>query len=52
VQEDDIEDKCALLVHHAASSGNFNDVSGQPIGSIFTGQESFLGSKAFFFLDS
>jgi hypothetical protein len=36
---------CAFLGHYAAYSGNFlTDVSGQPIGPIFKGQE-FLTLK-------
>ena len=35
------EENCAVLGYHAASSGNsLTDVSGQPIGPVFKGQES------------
>jgi len=36
----DLRKNCALLGYYAASSGNFSDVSRQPIGPIFSGQES------------
>jgi hypothetical protein len=39
-----IDKNYALLSYYAASSGNsLPDVSGQPIGPIFKGQESFKG---------
>lgn len=31
---------CAFVGYYAASSGNFSNASGQPIGPIFMGQES------------
>jgi hypothetical protein len=36
---DEIDENCALLVYYVASNGNFTDVSGQPIGPIFTSPE-------------
>ena len=36
-----LTENCILLIHYAASSGNFLMMfSGQPIGSTFRGQES------------
>jgi hypothetical protein len=39
----EVDENCAVLCYYVASNGNFTDISGQPIGPIFTGPEDGTG---------